>query len=95
QGVRIPALGSFDAVPTRIRVGQESVTLWKPAFYLARNLAVNHNLLDHLPGNKELEPLKCSKVALEALVSRQKADGCIQGTVSLLSRCLGKGENVA
>ncbi|NWY58023.1 CCD81 protein, partial [Chionis minor] len=47
------------------------------------------------PGNKELEPLKCSKVALEASVSRQKADSCIRGTASLLSRCLGKGENVA
>ena len=46
-------------------------------------------------GNKELEPLKYSKVAAAASVSRQKAAGCIQGTVSLLSYCLGKGENVA
>ncbi|CAM9858725.1 unnamed protein product, partial [Bubo scandiacus] len=45
--------------------------------------------------NKELEPLKYSEVATAASVSRQKAEGCIQGTVSLLSYCLGKGENVA
>ncbi|XP_074705195.1 uncharacterized protein LOC141933951 [Strix aluco] len=49
----------------------------------------------YLPGNKELEPLKYCKVAAAASVSRQKAEGCIQGTVSLLSYCLGKGENVA
>ncbi|NWQ93873.1 CCD81 protein, partial [Burhinus bistriatus] len=46
-------------------------------------------------GNKELEPLKYSKVATAAAVSRQKAESCIQGTTSLLSHCLGKGENVA
>ncbi|NXN09540.1 CCD81 protein, partial [Indicator maculatus] len=47
------------------------------------------------PGNKELEPLKYSKVAATASVSRQKVEGCIEGTTSLLSHCLGKGENVA
>ncbi|NXH75308.1 CCD81 protein, partial [Hydrobates tethys] len=47
------------------------------------------------PGNKELEPLKYSKVASAAYVSRRKAESCIQGTTSLLSYCLGKGENVA
>ncbi|NXA21882.1 CCD81 protein, partial [Ibidorhyncha struthersii] len=47
------------------------------------------------PGNKELEPLKYSKVAMAAAVSRQKVEGCIQGTTSLLSHCLVKGQNVA
>ncbi|NXL00112.1 CCD81 protein, partial [Mesembrinibis cayennensis] len=47
------------------------------------------------PGNKELEPLKYSKVAAAASVSRRKAELCIHGTTSLLSRCLGKGESVA
>ncbi|KFQ55995.1 Coiled-coil domain-containing protein 81, partial [Pelecanus crispus] len=47
------------------------------------------------PGNKELEPLKYGKVAAAACVSRQKVEGCIQGTTSLLSQCLGKGENIA
>ena len=42
-----------------------------------------------------LEPLKYAKVAMDASVSRQKVDGCILGTTSLLSHCLGKGENVA
>lgn len=28
-------------------------------------------------------------------MSRQKVENCIQGTMSLLSHCLGKGENVA
>ncbi|NXU81590.1 CCD81 protein, partial [Oreotrochilus melanogaster] len=47
------------------------------------------------PGNKELEPLKYSKVATATCVSRQKVECCIQGTTSLLSHCLGKGQNVA
>ncbi|NWU69964.1 CCD81 protein, partial [Pterocles burchelli] len=45
--------------------------------------------------NKELEPMKYSKVARDASLSRQKVEACIQGTTSLLSHCLGKGENVA
>ncbi|NXN55448.1 CCD81 protein, partial [Rynchops niger] len=47
------------------------------------------------PGNKELEPLRYSKVAAVTSVPRRKAEDCIQGTTSLLSHCLGKGENVA
>ncbi|NWX22183.1 CCD81 protein, partial [Aegotheles bennettii] len=46
-------------------------------------------------GNKELEPLKYSKVATKVLVSRKKVESCIQGTTSLLCHCLQKGENVA
>lgn len=46
QGVRIPNLGSFGTVPERVQVGNETVTIRKPAFYLARNLAVVHNLMD-------------------------------------------------
>ncbi|KAM7074313.1 uncharacterized protein J5F26_017452 [Ciconia maguari] len=98
KGVRIPTLGSFDAVPKRIHVGGEVVTIRKPVFHLARNLAVVHNLMDnkaYLPGNKELEPLKYAKVAAAASVSRRKVEGCIQGTMSLLSHCLRKGQNVA
>ncbi|NXN65413.1 CCD81 protein, partial [Himantopus himantopus] len=98
QGVRIPTLGCFDTVPKRIHVGNEAVTIQKPVFHLARNLAVVHNLMDdkaYLPGNKELEPLKYAKVAMAASVSRQKVEVCIQGTTSLFSHCLGKGENVS
>ncbi|NXW11231.1 CCD81 protein, partial [Fregetta grallaria] len=47
------------------------------------------------PGNKELEPLKYAKVATDASVSRRKVEGCILGITSLLSHCLGKGENAA
>ncbi|KFZ47143.1 Coiled-coil domain-containing protein 81, partial [Antrostomus carolinensis] len=47
------------------------------------------------PGNKELEPLKYTKVAKAVFMSWQKTENCIQGTMSLLSHCLGKGENVA
>ncbi|CAM9147440.1 unnamed protein product, partial [Bubo scandiacus] len=97
KGVRIPALGCFDVVSRQIQVGEEAVTIPRPVFRLARNLVVVRNLSDnkaYLPGNKELEPLKYSKVAAAASVSRQKAEGCIQGTMSLLSYCLGKGENV-
>ncbi|NXT96623.1 CCD81 protein, partial [Anhinga rufa] len=98
QGVRIPTLGSFDVVPTQTQVGNEVVIIQRPVFRLARNLAIVHNLIDDkddLPGNKELEPMKYAKVATDAFVSRQKVGGCIQGTMSLLSYCLGKGENVA
>ena len=42
-----------------------------------------------------LEPLTYAKVAMDASVSRQKVEGCILGTTSRLSHCLGKGENVA
>ncbi|KAK4806392.1 hypothetical protein QYF61_016242 [Mycteria americana] len=98
QGVRIPALGSFDVVPKWIQVGDEAVIIQRPVFRLARSLAGVHNLRDnkdYLPGNKELEPLKYAKVAAAASVSRRKVEACIQGTMSLLSHCLGKGENVA
>ncbi|XP_075346031.1 uncharacterized protein LOC142403702 [Mycteria americana] len=98
KGVRIPTLGSFDVVPKWIQVGDEAVIIQRPVFRLARNLAGVHNLKDnkdYLPGNKELEPLKYAKVAAAASVSRRKVEACIQGTMSLLSHCLGKGENVA
>ncbi|NWR63628.1 CCD81 protein, partial [Bucorvus abyssinicus] len=98
QGIRIPTLGSFEVVPTRIQVGEEVVTVQSPVFHLARNIVGVHGLVDdkdYLPGNKELEPLKYSTVAAVASVSRQKVGACIEGTTSLLSRCLGKGENVA
>ncbi|KFV18715.1 Coiled-coil domain-containing protein 81, partial [Tauraco erythrolophus] len=47
------------------------------------------------PGNKELEPLKYVKVAAATSMSWRKVESCIRGTTSLLSFCLGKGENVA
>ncbi|KFQ43639.1 Coiled-coil domain-containing protein 81, partial [Nestor notabilis] len=47
------------------------------------------------PGDKELKPLNYSKVATDAHVSRLKVKRCILGTTSLLSWCLGKGQNVA
>ncbi|NWS50884.1 CCD81 protein, partial [Probosciger aterrimus] len=97
QGVRIPTLGSFDVVSTRIQIGNRPVTLRRPAFRVAWSLGSAHNLMDNgdLPGDKELEPLHYSKVATAARVSRRKARCCILGTTSLLSRCLGKGWNVA
>ncbi|NXS67583.1 CCD81 protein, partial [Pandion haliaetus] len=47
------------------------------------------------PGSKVLEPMKYAKVAMDASVSRRKVEGCILGVTSLVSQCLGKGENVA
>ncbi|NWU73713.1 CCD81 protein, partial [Pterocles burchelli] len=47
------------------------------------------------PDNKELEPLKYSKVAMATWMSRWQVETCVQGTMSLFSHCLGKGENVA
>ncbi|KAK2510283.1 hypothetical protein Q9233_017896 [Columba guinea] len=98
KGVRIPTLGSFDVVTQQVQVGEEDVTIHRPTFNLARNLVVGHNLVDdksYLPGNKELEPIKYSKVAATTSVSRRKVEGCVQGTLSLFSYCLGKGQNVA
>ncbi|NXP44797.1 CCD81 protein, partial [Heliornis fulica] len=46
-------------------------------------------------GNKVLEPVKYGKVAAAASVSLRKVEACMQGTVSLLSHCLGKGKNIA
>ncbi|XP_066841283.1 coiled-coil domain-containing protein 81-like isoform X1 [Anser cygnoides] len=98
QGVRIPALGSFDVVPRWVKLRNETITFLKPVFYLARNLRVSHNLMDnkeYLPGHKELEPLKFAEVAAATSVSWKKVEGCIRGTTSLISHCLGKGENIA
>ncbi|NXR60597.1 CCD81 protein, partial [Rhadina sibilatrix] len=46
-------------------------------------------------GGKQLEPLKYAEVAVEASVSRRRAECCILGTTSLLYRCLEKGVSVA
>ncbi|NWR61638.1 CCD81 protein, partial [Bucorvus abyssinicus] len=98
QGIRIPTLGSFDVVPTRIWVGDEVMTIPCPVFRLARNITEVLGLVDdkdYLPGHKELEPLKYFKVAAAVSMSRRKVEGCIEGTTSLLSHCLAKGKNVA
>ncbi|NXE99964.1 CCD81 protein, partial [Menura novaehollandiae] len=47
------------------------------------------------PGVKQLEPLKYAQVAVEASVSRRRAECCILGTTSLLCRCLEKGQSTA
>ncbi|NXR12828.1 CCD81 protein, partial [Semnornis frantzii] len=98
QGVWIPTLGYFDTVPREVMMGGETVTLQMPTFHLARNLVCAHSLTDDralLPGNEELEPLKYSKVVATASVSWWKVECCTKGTMSLLSHCLRKGENVA
>ncbi|NXR77185.1 CCD81 protein, partial [Pycnonotus jocosus] len=46
-------------------------------------------------GGKQLEPLKYGRVAVEASVSRRKAECCILGTTSLLHHCLQKGTSIA
>ncbi|NWR02720.1 CCD81 protein, partial [Paradoxornis webbianus] len=105
QGVRIPTLGSFDVVHTETRVGNKPVILQRPVFHLARNLGGVQNLENKdallalfsccFPGGKQLEPLKYARVAVEASVSRRKAEGCILGTTTLLYHCLEKGASVA
>lgn len=60
QGVRIPALGSFDVVSKWVKVGNETIIFLKPVFYMARNLIVSHNLMDnkeYLPGKRVHESL--------------------------------------
>ncbi|XP_068520731.1 coiled-coil domain-containing protein 81-like isoform X1 [Anas acuta] len=98
QGVRIPALGSFDVVPKLVKDGNKTLILQMPTFRLARNLVVTHSLTankEYLPGHKELEPLHYPEVAAQICLSSQRVESCIQGTTSLISRCVGKGENIA
>ncbi|XP_033928110.1 coiled-coil domain-containing protein 81 [Melopsittacus undulatus] len=61
-------------------------------------MAQIHNLMDnkdYAPSHKELEPLKYSQVASSIPSSRREVERCVQGTLSLLSYCLGQGEAVA
>ncbi|XP_017682759.1 PREDICTED: uncharacterized protein LOC108503354 [Lepidothrix coronata] len=98
KGIRVPTLGSFDVVHTEIPVGDRTVALQRPMFYLARNLGGVSNLMGNntdLTGDKPLEPLKYAEVAVEASVSRRKAESCILGTTSLLYHCLAKGVSAA
>ncbi|RMB91006.1 hypothetical protein DUI87_32604 [Hirundo rustica rustica] len=97
KGIRIPTLGSFDVVHAETLVGNKTVTLQRPVFHLARNLGGVHSLenKDNLAGSKQLEPLKYARVAVEASVSRRKAECCVLGTTSLLYHCLEKGVSVA
>ncbi|XP_068520760.1 coiled-coil domain-containing protein 81-like [Anas acuta] len=98
QGVHIPALGSFDVVTKCVKVRNETIIFPMPVFYLARNLIVSHNLTDnkeYLPGKRELEPLQFPEVAAAASVSWKTVESRIRGTTSLISRTLGKGENIA
>ncbi|XP_035170316.1 coiled-coil domain-containing protein 81-like, partial [Oxyura jamaicensis] len=45
--------------------------------------------------HKELEPLRVAEVAASICMSQQRVEKCIQGTTTLISCCLGKGENIA
>ncbi|XP_071898529.1 coiled-coil domain-containing protein 81 isoform X2 [Anas platyrhynchos] len=98
KGVRIPTLGSFDTIPERLRVRARELTVQRPVFRLARNLADAHQLTDdkaYLPGDKLLEPLRYAQIAAATFVSAKRVVGCIQATMSLFSRCIRKGRNVA
>ncbi|NWX35409.1 CCD81 protein, partial [Notiomystis cincta] len=97
QGIRIPTLGSFDVVHTETLVDNKTVILPRPVFRLARNLRGTQKLenKDYLAVSRQLEPLKYARVAMEACVSRRKAECCILGTTSLLHHCLEKGVSVA
>ncbi|XP_040424008.1 uncharacterized protein LOC121075128 isoform X1 [Cygnus olor] len=52
-------------------------------------------LLCGFPGDKLLEPLRYTHIAAATFVSVKRVVGCIQATMSLFSRCIGKGRNVA
>ncbi|NXY12284.1 CCD81 protein, partial [Pteruthius melanotis] len=96
QGVRIPTLGALDVVPWQAQVGDMEVTTRRPIFCLARNLVQCHNLMDDWefqPGN--LDPLRTFAVAAVLGLPRRRVEGTLQTTMSLLSRCLGTGEDVA
>lgn len=47
------------------------------------------------PGDKLLEPLRYAQIAAATFVSAKRVVGCIQATMSLFSRCIRKGRNVA
>lgn len=77
QGVRIPTLGSFDTIPERLRVRARELTVQRPVFRLARNLADAHQLTDdkaYLPGElSAYSPGSCQ--LMEAHVSPQHGQG--------------------
>lgn len=52
-------------------------------------------LLCGFPGDKLLEPLRYAQIAAATFVSAKRVVGCIQATMSLFSRCIGKGRSVA
>nr|XP_047933319.1 coiled-coil domain-containing protein 81-like isoform X4 [Anser cygnoides] len=98
KGVHIPTLGSFDTIPEQVRVQAGDLTVQRPVFRLARNLSDAHQLTDdkaYVPGDKLLEPLRYTHIAAATFVSAKRVVGCIQATMSLFSRCIGKGKNVA
>ena len=59
------------------------------------NQLYNELLSSLFSAHRTVEPLKYSEVAAAASVTWQRAQMCIQSTVSLLSGCLKNGENVA
>lgn len=77
QGVRIPTLGSFDTIPERLRVRARELTVQRPVFRLARNLADAHQLTDdkaYLPGElSAYSPGSCQ--LMEAHVSPPHGQG--------------------
>ncbi|XP_040424009.1 coiled-coil domain-containing protein 81-like isoform X2 [Cygnus olor] len=98
KGVRIPTLGSFDTILEQVQVRAGDLMVQRPVFRLARNLADAHQLTDdkaYVPGDKLLEPLRYTHIAAATFVSVKRVVGCIQATMSLFSRCIGKGRNVA
>ncbi|XP_040513091.1 uncharacterized protein LOC776874 isoform X1 [Gallus gallus] len=98
KGVWIATFGTFDTINKDIRSEDGTVTLQWPVFHLSANLIATHHLKprrESLPAHRKVEPLKYSKVAATASVTWQRAQMCIQSTVSLISGCLKNGENVA
>ncbi|XP_040561960.1 coiled-coil domain-containing protein 81-like isoform X1 [Gallus gallus] len=98
KGIRIPTLGSFDTILERVRVGAGHLAVQRPVFYLARNLAEGHSLTNYeayVPGNKVLQPLQYARIAAATFVSPKRVVRCIQATMSLFSRCIAQGRNVA
>ncbi|XP_019474449.1 coiled-coil domain-containing protein 81 [Meleagris gallopavo] len=98
KGIRIPTLGSFDTILERVQVGDGHLAVQRPVFHLARNLAESHHLTDdkaYVPGDKVLQPLRYTQIAAATFVSPKRVVGCIQATMSLFSRCIAQGRNVA
>ncbi|XP_064359988.1 coiled-coil domain-containing protein 81-like [Dromaius novaehollandiae] len=99
QGVRIIRLGTFSVVREQVVGGKRGLlTVRRPMFHLSKNIAqvlgLSHDEA-YAPGHKEMEPLKCARIASDMSVPRQTVEACVEETLREFCRCLKSGQNVA
>lgn len=69
--------------------------LWHGCSLLVSVCGTAPSLLCDFAGNKVLQPLQYARIAAATFVSPKRVVRCIQATMSLFSRCIAQGRNVA